>query len=135
MNLPGECGFEPPCNLRDAHTLGSPPEYLPDNGSRRFVRLQLMGIILTLAVAVGSPRPDEIAVFLFCCQCRAGLFGNVLAVNLVDKIFQRNEIPIRAPLGSKGVKAVVDGDEANAQKRKNALQIVAGLLVITPEAG
>ena len=78
---------EPPCDLREAHALGAPPEYLPDDGSRRFVRFQLVGIILTLAVAVGSPRADEITVLLLCCQCRAGLPGNILAVNLVDEIF------------------------------------------------
>ena len=126
---------EPPCDLRDAHALGSPPEYLPDDGSRRFVRFQLVGIILTLAVAVGSPRPDEIAVFLLRRQCGAGLSGNILAVNLVNKIFQRNEIPVRAPPGGEGVEAVVDGNEAHAQKRKNAFQIVAGLLVVSAKAG
>ena len=110
MNLLGECGFEPPCNLRDAHTLGSPPEYLPDNGSRRFVRLQLVGIIRLFAVTVGSPRPDEIAVFLLRRQRGAGLSGNILAVNLVDEIFQRNQITVRAPLGGEGVEAVVDGN-------------------------
>ena len=87
------------------------------------------------AVAVGSPRADEITVLLLCCQCRAGLPGNILAVNLVDEIFQRNEIAVRAPLGGEGVEAVVDGDEAHAQEWKDALQIVAGFLVVSAKAG
>ena len=126
---------EPPCNLRDAHTLGSPPEYLPDNGSRRFVRLQLAGIIRLFAVTVGSPRPDEIAVFLLRRQRGAGLSGNILAVNLVNEIFQRNQITVRAPPGGEGVEAVVDGNKTNAQERENSLQIVAGFLVVSAKAG
>ena len=126
---------EPPCDLRDANALGSPPEYLPDDGSRRFVRFQLVGIIRVFAVTVGSPRADEITVLLLCCQRGAGLSGNILAVNLVNEIFQRNEIPVRAPPGGEGVEAVVDGDESHAQKRKNAFQIVAGLLVVSAKAG
>ena len=121
--------------MRDAHALGTPPEYLPDNGSHRFVRLQLVGIIRLFAVAVGSPRPDEIAVFLLRRQRGAGLSGNILAVNLVDEIFQRNEIAVRAPLGGEGVEAVVDGDEANSEERENSLQIVARFLVVSAKAG
>ena len=127
--------IEPPCNLRDAHALGPPPEYLPDDGSRRFVRLQLMRVVRAFAVAVGSPRPDEIAVFLLRRQRGAGLSGNILALNLVDEIFQRNQITVRAPLGGEGVEAVVDGDEAHAQEWKDALQIVAGFLVVSAKAG
>ena len=126
---------EPPCDLCDSHAPGSPPEYLPDNGSRRFVRLQLVGIIRLFAVTVGSPRPDEIAVFLLRRQRGAGLLRNVLAVNLVDEIFQRNEIAVRAPLGGEGVEAVVDGDEAHAEEWKDALQVVAGFLVVSAKAG
>ena len=126
---------EPPCDLRDAHALGTPLKYLPDDGCRYFIRFQLMGIILTFAVAVGSPRPNEISVFLLCCQCRAGLLRNVLAVNLVDEIFQRNQITVRAPLSGEGIKAVVDGNKTNAQERENSLQIVAGLLVVSAKAG
>ena len=77
---------EPPCDLRDAHALGSPPEYLPNDGSRRFVRLQLVRIIRLFAVAVGSPRPDKISVFLLRRQRGAGLSGNILAVNLVYQV-------------------------------------------------
>ena len=122
---------EPPCDLRDANALGTPPEYLPDNGSRCLIRFQPVWVVRAFAIAVGCPRADEIAVLLLCRQSRAGLPGNVLAVDLVDQIFQRNQITVRAPLGSKRVKAVVNGDEAHAQKRKNALQIVAGLLVVS----
>ena len=87
------------------------------------------------AVAVGSPRPDEIAVFLLRRQRGAGLSGNILAVNLVDEIFQRNEIAVRAPLGGEGVESVVDGNKTNAQERENSLQIVAGFLVVSAKAG
>ena len=78
--------IEPPCDLREAHALGSPPEYLPNDGSRRFVRFQLVGIIRLFAVAVGSPRPNEISVFLLRRQRGAGLSGNILAVNLVYQV-------------------------------------------------
>lgn len=127
--------IEPPCDLRDANALGTPTEYLPDNGSRCLVRLQLMRVVRTFAVAVGCPRADEIAVFLLRGQRGAGLPGNILAVNLIDEIFQRHQITVRAPLGGEGIKSIVDGDEAHAQKRKNALQIIAGLLVVSAKTG
>ena len=127
--------IEPPCDLRDANALGTPTEYLPDNGSRCLVRLQLMRVVRAFAVAVGCPRADEIAVFLLRGQRGAGLPGNILAVNLIDEIFQRHQITVRAPLGGEGIKSIVDGDEAHAQKRKNALQIIAGLLVVSAKTG
>ena len=54
---------------------------------------------------------------------------------VLDEIFQRNQITVRAALGSEGIKAIVDGDEAHAQERENALQIVAGFLVVSAETG
>ena len=66
--------IEPPCDLRDANALGTPPEYLLDNGSRCLVRFQLVRIVRAFAVAVGCPGTDEIAVFLLRNQSRAGLF-------------------------------------------------------------
>lgn len=57
------------------------------------------------------------------------------SVNLVDEVFQRNQITVRAPLGGEGVKAVVDGNEANSEERKNALQVVARFLVVSAKAG
>ena len=87
------------------------------------------------AVAIGSPRPDKISVFLLRRQRGAGLPGNILAVTLVDEIFQRNQLAVRAPLGGEGVEAVVDGDEAHAEEWKDALQVVAGFLVVSAKAG
>ena len=52
-----------PCN---AHTLGAPLKYLPHDGSSRFIRLQLMRIIYTLAVSVWSPCADKVSVRLLC---------------------------------------------------------------------
>ena len=127
--------IEPLRDSGDAHALGSPPEYLPDDGSRCFIRFQLMRVVRALAVAVGSPRPNEIAVFLLRRQRGAGLSGNVLAVNLVDEILQRHKIAVRAPLGGEGIEAVVDGDETHPKEGKDALQIIAGLLVVSAKAG
>ena len=126
---------EPPCDLSDANALGTPPKYLPDNGSRCLVRFQFVRIIRAFAVAIGCPRADEIAIFLLRGQRGAGLPGNILAVDLIDEIFQRNQITVRAALGSEGIKTVIDGDETHAKKRKNAFQIVAGFLVVSAKAG
>lgn len=84
---------EPPCDLSDTNALGTPPEYLPDNRSRCLVRFQLMRIIRALAVAIGCPRADEIAIFLLRGQRGAGLLGNVLAVDLIDEIFSGTRCP------------------------------------------
>ena len=126
---------EPPCDLCDSHAPGSPPEYLPDNRSRCLVRFQLMRVVRALAVAIGCPRADEFAIFLLRGQRGARFLGNILAVNLIDEIFQRNQITVRAALGGEGIKTIVDGDKPHTQKRKNALQIVAGFLVVSAETG
>ena len=91
--------------------------------------------VRAFAIAIGCPRPDEITVLLLRYQCRAGLLRNILAVNLIDEIFQWNEIPIRAPLSGEGLETVIYGNETHPQEWKNALQVVSGFLIITAEAG
>ena len=64
-------------------------------------------------------------------KCGCGFFGYVLAVNLVNEIFQRHDISVLGSLCGQRIKVVVDGDEANAEEREDTLQVISGLLVVT----
>ena len=72
--------------------------------------------------------------FCFAASADPDFPGNILAVNLVDEIFQRNQITVRARWA--GVEAVVDGNKNETPRNgKNSLQIVAGFLVVSAKSG
>ena len=68
-------------------------------------------------------------------KCGCGFFGYILAVNLVDKIFQKHDISVLGSPSGQRIKVNVDGDEANTEEWKDTLQIIAGLFVVTTETG
>ena len=57
----------------------------------------------------------------------------ILAVNLVDEIFQRYDISVLGSLCGQRIKVIVDGDEANTEEWEDTLQVISGLLVVTTE--
>ena len=57
----------------------------------------------------------------------------ILAVNLVDEIFQRCDISVLGSLCGQRIKVIVDGDEANTEEWEDTLQVISGLLVVTTE--
>ena len=63
------------------------------------------------------------------CGCR--FFGYVLAVNLVNEIFQKHDISVLGSLSGQRIKVIVDGDEANTEEWEDTLQVISGLLVVT----
>ena len=63
------------------------------------------------------------------CGCR--FFGYVLAVNLVNEIFQKHDISVLSSLSGQRIKVIVDGDEANTEEWEDTLQVISGLLVVT----
>ena len=64
-------------------------------------------------------------------KCGCGFFGYVLAVNLVNEIFQKHDISVLGSPSGQRIKVNVDGDEANTEEWEDTLQVISGLLVVT----
>ena len=90
-----------------------------------------MLIIRVFAVAIWSPCADKLATTLLYRQGGVYFLGYILAVNLVDEIFQRHDISVLRSLCCQSIKIVVDSDKTDAEERENTLQIVTGFLVVT----
>ena len=126
---------EPAAYLHHADALGAPLENLADSGSSLLVDDQMVFILRVFAIAIRCPRSDELTTPLFHGQSSIYLAGYVLAVNLVDEIFQRDDVALLGALRRQGVEAVVDRYESNPKEREDTLQVVAGFLVVAAEAG
>ena len=129
------CIVEPASDLHNADTLGTPLEYLSNRRSCFFVDNKMVLIIGVFAIPIGCPSSNELATLLLNMKCGCGFFGYVLAVNLVNEIFQRHDISVLGSLCGQRIKVVVDSDETDSEEWEDTLQVIAGLLVITTEAG
>ena len=64
-----------------------------------------------------------------------GMITLSAAAKALIVIIPNDGIAVCASLRGEGIKSVVDSNEAHAQERENAFQIVAGFLVVSAEAG
>ena len=124
-----------PGNILIAYA-GEPPLKDFSNHGRNFrVWLNAVVIVGAFLITVNRPVTDKLPVPLFCREYRQQLPGNVLAVNLVDDIFQRHNIAVLGPFSSQRIKIIVDSNKPHIQKWENPFQIVAGFPVVTAKPG
>ena len=107
----------------------------PDHRRGLQVWLNPVMVVRALLITVNRPGTDKFPVSLFCREYGQQLSGDVLAVNLVEDIFQRHNIAVLGPFGGQRIKIVVDGDKPYIQERENPLQIVAGFPVVAAKPG
>ena len=117
--------------LHNADSFRTPLEYPSYCWSGFRIYDKVMLIIRVFAVAIWCPRADKLATTLLYRQGGVYFLGYILAVNLVDEIFQRHDISVLRSLCCQSIKIVVDSDKTDAEERENTLQIVTGFLVVT----
>ena len=121
--------------MRIAHTLSTPLKDVAYHWSRFFVGFNAVSVLFTLAIAICGPSSDKFAILLLCPQSRSSLSGNILAVDIIHYVFQRNDVAVAGPFCGQRVERVIDRDKANIEKRKYPHQVVSRFQVVPAKAG
>ena len=119
----------------EASALGSPAEHpLHHNGGNR-VDDKLVAIVLGFQIAVGSTRPDELAVLHGLPLLRSDLSPNVQSVGFVYHVPQRNDDTGMGVLRGDGIEVFIDRNKADVADAEILLNVVAGVDGVPPQTG
>ena len=78
--------------------------------------------------------PDELTVLLLDLQAGSNFHGYILAVGVVDEVFERDDKGIRLRIAGQAVVSVVDRDKADAELREYLFQIPTAVDVVSRKA-
>lgn len=92
-------------------------------------------VFIAFFILIGCPCADELAFELLGFQSGTGFSGNVLAVNLVNQVFQRDDIAVLGAFRCQRIKIVIDCNESYPKEWKDTLQVIAGFLIIAAKSG
>ena len=95
---------------------------------------ELVFILRRFLVAIRRERPDKLAVLLLDFQAGTDFHGNILAVGIVDEVFERDDKGIRLRIAGQAVVSVVDRDKADAELREYLFQIPPAIDVVSRKA-
>ena len=114
-----------PCTWQrsSAHTADSP------------IDDELIFVIRRFLVAVGSECTDELTVLLLDLQAGSDFHGYILAIGVVDEVFERDDKGIRLRIAGQAVVSVVDRDKADAELREYLFQIPPAVDVVSRKSG
>src|SRR5699024_11353147 len=77
---------------------------------------------------------DELTVLLLDIQAGSDFHGYILAVGVVDEVFERDDKGIRLRIAGQAVVSVVDRDKADAELREYLFQIPPAVDVVSRKA-
>ena len=120
---------------RIAHPRKPPLEYVAHDRGRFRVRLNPVGIVRAFAVAIRRPIPDKLSPLLLQRQRGTDFSGDVLAVGVVQDVFQVNDVSVAGTFSVQRVEIVLNRNEADAHEGENLIQIVSGFQIIASETG
>ena len=95
---------------------------------------ELVFVIRRFLVAIGRECPDELTVLLLDLQAGSNFHGYILAVGVVDEVFERDDKGIRLRIAGQAVVSVVDRDKADAELREYLFQIPTAVDVVSRKA-
>ena len=95
---------------------------------------KLVFVIRRFLVAIGRECPDELTVLLLDLQAGSDFHGYILAVGVVDEVFERDNKGIRLRIAGQAVVSVVDRDKADAELREYLFQIPTAVDVVSRKA-
>ena len=95
---------------------------------------ELVFILRRFLVAIGRERSNKLAVLLFDFQAGTDFHGNILAVGIVDEVFERDDKGIRLRIAGEAVVSIIDRDKADAELRKYLFQIPPAVDVVSRKA-
>ena len=95
---------------------------------------KLVFILRRLLVAIGSERPNKLAVLLFDFQAGTDFHGNILAIGVVDEVFERYDKGVRLRIAGQAVVSIVNRNKADAELREYLFQIPPAVDVVSRKA-
>ena len=96
---------------------------------------KLVAIVLGFQIAVGSTRPDELAVLHGLPLLRSDLSPNVQSVGFVYHVPQRNDDTGMGVLRGDGIEVFIDRNKADVADAEILLNVVAGVDGVPPQTG
>jgi len=97
----------------------------------RFIDDELVFVLRRFHVAVGRERADELTALLLDFQTASDFHGDVLAVGIVDQVFERDNKGVGLRIAGQTVIRIIDCDETNAELRENLLNVASAVDVVS----
>ena len=97
----------------------------------RFIHDELVFVLRRFHVAVRRERADELTTFLFDFQTASDFHGDVLAVRIVNQVFERDNKGVGLRITGQTVIRIIDCDEANAKLRENLFNVAPAVDVVS----
>ena len=114
-------------------TLDFPSEDHPHNIGCKFINEQFVFILGVANIAVNREVSDKLAAVPLVFQIAADLDGNIAAVRVVDEVFEGDDKAVTGAVCRKTIVMVVDGNKTNAFSRKQFLNVLPGVNILTTE--
>ena len=121
-------------NLPNAHAVLVKGENLPDSLPRFLIHDEPVFILRVFPVPIGRIGADIFPLAALHVKICPYLHRYILAICVVDKIFEGDKERMGLGIFGQGIVAVVDGDEAHPKHGKHLLQIPSTLNIIAREA-
>ena len=129
------CFVQPHGNGIQASALGSPAEHPLHHNGGNGVDDKLVAIVLGFQIAVGSTRPDELAVLHGLPLLRSDLSPNVQSVGFVYHVPQRNDDTGMGVLRGDGIEVFIDRNKADITDAEILFDVVAGVDGVPTQTG
>ena len=122
----------PVCNRRKRQPFNLPLENLLNN-RRGFLIKDHIAVFFIPAITIREIALLELSAFHLCLERGRNLAGDVLRVECIDHVLQRDNEAFAGAVRIKVVVVLFDGDKPKPDLRKDPFQIGSSLDVVTPE--
>ena len=97
----------------------------------RFIHDELVFVLRRFHVAVRGERTDELTALLLDFQTASDFHGDVLAVRIVNQVFERDNKGVGLRITGQTVIRIIDCDEAYAELREYLLNVTSAVDVVS----
>ena len=97
----------------------------------RFIHDELVFVLRRFHVAVRRERADELTALLLDFQTASDFHGDVLAVRIVNQVFERDNKGVGLRITGQTVIRIIDCDEAYAELRENLFNVASAVDVVS----
>ena len=122
-------------NLPNAHAVLVKRENLPDSLPRFLIYDEPVFILRVFPVPIGRIGANIFPLATLHVKVCPYFYRNVLAVTVIDEIFEGNKERMGLRVFGQGIVAVIDGDEAHPKHGKHLFQIPSPLNIVARETG